>query len=274
MNVFRSRSQSVEIVSFQTWSTFDYFQQILLGERMETMATSSLEEPLLPQERLESSSQQQEESADAPEASLELNPSRSFSTAGDDDLPSRADNSENNDPVPRNPYRNPNVVLSFLLCIVSGVADSIWGSVILSAFLLALAKLMGHESKANTLVGSAEAVQGLTELVSALPIGYLADHVWGKAKVVRLGGILMIVTIGITLAALWDVQQYAEENRNAAKRSYWILVVALGMWVGFEPSMLSSLSSPFTGIPGDCEWYQLRPQPSFVFRFHCPRTKE
>jgi MFS family permease len=89
---------------------------------------------------------------------------------------------------------------------------------------------MGHESKANTLVGSAEAVQGLTELVSALPIGYLADKVWGKAKVVRLGGILMIFTIGITLVALWDVDKHAEENRHAASRSYYMLVVALGLW--------------------------------------------
>jgi MFS family permease len=100
---------------------------------------------------------------------------------------------------------------------------------------------MGHESKANTLVGSAEAVQGLTELVSALPIGYLADKVWGKAKVVRLGGVLMIFTIGITLAALWDVNKHADENRHAASRSYYMLVVALGLWgivngISFGPS--------------------------------------
>lgn len=210
--------------------------------------TSSLQEALLPQDGSGNSSQPQEVTPDAPEFSPVRNGtaetnhlSRSFSTDGDDDLPSRAADSESGDPVPRNPYRNPNVLLSFLLCIVGGVADSIWGSVILSAFLLALAKLMGHQSKANTLVGSAEAIQGMTELVSALPIGYVADHVWGKAKVVRLGGVLMIVTIGITLAALWDVQLYAENSQSAAKRSYAMLVVALGMWgivngISFGPS--------------------------------------
>ena len=145
------------------------------------------------------------------------------------------------------PWKNHNVLLSLGLCVVAGVADSIWGSVVLSGFLLALAKSMGRSSTANTLVGTAEAVEGLTELVTALPVGYAAD-IWGKAKIVRLGGVLMLVTIGVTLWTLWEIDATAaaEEEHLASStavqnRSYIILVVALGLWgiingISFGPS--------------------------------------
>jgi MFS family permease len=132
-------------------------------------------------------------------------------------------------PMLINPWKNHNVILSLILCIVSGTADSIWCSVVLSGFLLALAKAMGRSSEGNTLVGTAEAAEGLTQLLTALPVGFLADT-WGKSKVVRLGGVLMFGTIGITLWALLDIQRLAEESKSAANRSYIILVVALAMW--------------------------------------------
>lgn len=140
-----------------------------------------------------------------------------------------------NEPAPNanahliNPWKNHNVILSFILCIVSGTADSIWCSVVLSGFLLALAKTMGRASEGNTLVGTAEAAQGLTQLLTALPVGYVADT-WGKSKVVRLGGGLMLFTIGITLWALLDIRRLAEESRTEANRSYITLVIALSLW--------------------------------------------
>ena len=148
--------------------------------------------------------------------------------------PSDVDN--NNDtnesstlPVGNDPWKNHNVILSFVLCVVSGVADSIWSSVVLSGFLLALAGKMGQSKEGNTFVGGAEAAQGLTQLVTALPVGYLADT-WGKSKTVRLGGILMLITIGLTMGALIDVKRHADESPTAATRSYIILVVALALW--------------------------------------------
>ena len=128
-----------------------------------------------------------------------------------------------------NPWKNRNVLLSLALCIFSGVADSIWGSVVLSGFLLALAKAMGEMKEQNTLVGTAEAIEGLALLITALPVGILADC-WGKAKVVQSGGLLMLLTIALTLAALVIVRQEAEESRQAANQSYYILVAALFLW--------------------------------------------
>jgi MFS family permease len=128
-----------------------------------------------------------------------------------------------------NPWTNHNVILSLVLCVFSGVADSIWSSVVLSGFLLALAGKMGQSKDGNTLVGGAEAAQGLTQLITALPVGYLADT-WGKSKTVRLGGFLMLMTIGLTMFALIDVKNHADESAASAKRSYVVLVIALAFW--------------------------------------------
>lgn len=128
-----------------------------------------------------------------------------------------------------NPWKNHNVRLSFLLCVVTGIADSIWGSVVLSGFLFALGKAMGKSKEENTLVGLAEMVQGLSMLIFALPIGILADKT-GKARVVRWGGALLLVTVGITLWALLVVNKEASESKRAADQSYYIMLVALGLW--------------------------------------------
>jgi MFS family permease len=132
-------------------------------------------------------------------------------------------------PVNDDPWKNHNVILSFVLCVVSGIADSIWSSVVLSGFLLALAGKMGQSKEGNTFVGGAEAAQGLTQLITALPIGYLADT-WGKSKTVRLGGVLMMVTIALTMGALIDVKHHADKSKTAATRSYILLVIALAFW--------------------------------------------
>jgi MFS family permease len=143
------------------------------------------------------------------------------------------ENDERTQPVDCcNPWRNYNVRLSLALCVVSGIADSIWGTVVLSGFLVALAQEMGRSLEGNTLVGVAEAGQGLTQLIAALPVGYLADTI-GKAKVVRFGGGLMLATIALTLAALLVIRRQVDEEDSsisAANKSYMLLVAALALW--------------------------------------------
>lgn len=151
---------------------------------------------------------------------------------GDQVSPSTRLSPTTNDSSPEflsNPYKNHNVRLSLLLCAVSGVADSIWGTVVLSGFLFALAAAMGQTKKDNTLVGLAEMVQGLSMLVSALPIGIWADRV-GKSRVSRIGGGLMLLTCAITMWALVVVDREASQNVKAAKQSYIVMLVALALW--------------------------------------------
>jgi MFS family permease len=128
----------------------------------------------------------------------------------------------------KNPWKNPNVRLSLALCITQGIADSIWGAVVLSGFLYALGVAMGKQSSDNTLVGAAEAVQGMAQLLFALPIGYVAD-VYGKARIVRYGGALTFVAVAITLFAITDAVHSQDSIPNAIHAYRWFLV-ALGLW--------------------------------------------
>jgi len=154
-------------------------------------------------------------------------------------------------PSNNNPWKNHNVILSLVLCVFCGTADSVWSSVVLSGFLLALANAMGKPKEGNTLVGSAEACQGLTQLLTALPVGVLADK-WGKSKTVRLGGALMLITIAIHLWALVDVKHNAEDSTAAATRAYATQLVALALWgvvdgIAYGPSQALFADSIPTG---------------------------
>lgn len=177
----------------------------------EHAANNRLREPLLqdhPQER-------HDERNNNASPDQEARPTSDDDNGDDDDI--------------ANPWKNHNVLLSLVFCVVCGTADSIWGSVVLSGFLLALSQAMGDRAEGNTLVGSATAVQGLVQLLTALPIGHLADT-WGKAKTVRLGGGLMLITIVIHLWTLVDVEQHAERSAVAATRSYVLMTVVLALW--------------------------------------------
>jgi len=151
-----------------------------------------------------------------------------------------------------NPWKNHNVILSLVFCVVAGTADSIWSSVVLSGFLLALAQAMGRTKEGNTLVGVAEGVWGLAQLLTALPVGYLADKKWGKAKTVRIGGALMLVTVAVHLWTLLNIERSAENSTVSASHWYFVLVGSLGLWgvvdgIAYGPSQALFADSIPTG---------------------------
>jgi MFS family permease len=100
---------------------------------------------------------------------------------------------------------NWNTRLGVVLCLCSGVADSIWIGVVLSSFLFGLARLMGKEYEENTLVGWGEAAWGISQLVFALPVGFLADK-WSKAKTIAVGSVIMLIAIAVSW---WGVEKGA-----------------------------------------------------------------
>ena len=61
---------------------------------------------------------------------------------------------------------NRNVFLNILLAGTSGVADSVWSGTVFVAFLYTLT------NDSNSKVGYVEAMQGASQLASALPVGY------------------------------------------------------------------------------------------------------
>lgn len=132
-----------------------------------------------------------------------------------------------------------NVYVTYIMLFFWGLADSVWSGAVLSAWIFLLAggdpnanesyyhftvyasallglKLSFHtvynkqdKNHANTVVGAVEALQGLAGLVTALPVGFLADKI-GRAPVCRIGGVGFILAAALTIVAVigdWKEQE-------------------------------------------------------------------
>lgn len=128
-------------------------------------------------------------------------------------------------PNPKNfahwPFRheNHNVVITWILCAVQSFADNIWSGTVLVAYIK---KLTGGS---NTYVGLVEAAQGMSTLIVALPVGYLADR-FSKAKTVWIGGAFTPVAVGATAFAVI----YGTEHAEHSTLCVYILMGAMCIW--------------------------------------------
>jgi MFS family permease len=85
---------------------------------------------------------------------------------------------------------NHNVLLTLLVDVVYGISESLWGGTVFAAYIK---KIGGGQ---NGPVGNIEAINGLAVLLSALPVGYLADR-YGRSKVIFAGGVLIVITASL-----------------------------------------------------------------------------
>ncbi|KAK3233521.1 hypothetical protein CYMTET_56184 [Cymbomonas tetramitiformis] len=90
---------------------------------------------------------------------------------------------------------NRNVLLNLLLAALTGMADSIWSGTLLVAFLSEVT------NRSNTKVGLVTALQGATQLVTALPAGWAADR-YPRSRIIAFGGIGLLLSISATSYAV------------------------------------------------------------------------
>ena len=117
------------------------------------------------------------------------------------------------------PFRhvNHNVVVNLCMRCCFGLADGIWSSTVLPAFLFNVG--------GNRFAGFLEAAMGVANLAVALPAGYAADRT-GKARVVFCGGCLVPIAIGLSVLAItWS---YEHPRDKAA--AFGLFVAALSLW--------------------------------------------
>lgn len=109
---------------------------------------------------------------------------------------------------------NHNVWLCLLMWALYSLADSIWNGTVFVSFLY----IMADDSNAD--VGYIEAMQGAAMLLTALPVGYLADK-GSKATVTAYGGAFNLVAISILAFSVINPFEYS------ANVNFWILCVAM-----------------------------------------------
>jgi len=112
-----------------------------------------------------------------------------------------------------------NVYVTIALCLIWGLADSIWTGTVLAAWIFQLAD--DEDGHANSVVGMVEAAMGLSSLFTAIPVGYLADK-YGRSPICKVGGIGFLVAVAITV--------YAIEASVSTHQSLVLLTIAMSVW--------------------------------------------
>lgn len=112
---------------------------------------------------------------------------------------------------------NHNVFFNLILALLYGVSNSLWNGTAYAAYL----KQLGHNH--NGPLGAIEAVSGLASLVTALPVGYLADKL-GRSKVISVGGILLFCT---SVLQIFVLEWSTDHNPETA---LWIMGVIMALW--------------------------------------------
>jgi MFS family permease len=130
---------------------------------------------------------------------------------------------------------NQNVWLDIIVCSTYGLSTSLANG---TAFAAYVKKIGGNR---NGPLGNIEAAEGLASLCTALPIGYLADRVGGRSKVIGAGGI-MIVVVGLTQIVLMEWIQHQHEQGDSGSSSsstttsttsttaLWLLGACMSCW--------------------------------------------
>ncbi len=115
-----------------------------------------------------------------------------------------------------------NVWLMLLLCVLYGFADSIWTGTIVVAWVQALSGGAKAENS-NKDVGYVEATQGMAMLLTAVPVGYLADKV-SRQSAIRLGSVGFLVAAGLTAYAVLD------PRGDSLLTQYYFILGSMALW--------------------------------------------
>ena len=115
-----------------------------------------------------------------------------------------------------------NVYVMLVLCLLWGFSDSIWTGTIVVAWVQLLAG-GANATNSNSKVGYVEATQGMAMLLTALPVGYIADK-YSRQLVIRAGGIGFFVATTMTLIAVINPYNWNETFQ------YYIILFSMALW--------------------------------------------
>jgi MFS family permease len=114
---------------------------------------------------------------------------------------------------------NQNVLLYMIYSVLTGLSDSIWSATGVNAAYL---QKLGQDR--NGPVGVIEAVYGLSSVLVAFPVGYLADR-FGRSQMIRAGAKLMFATIVIQMYFMEWIGTSTDESAVELAHK------ATGLWI-------------------------------------------
>eukprot|EP00298_Acanthocystis_sp_HF-20_P014205 c20673_g2_i1.p1 GENE.c20673_g2_i1~~c20673_g2_i1.p1 ORF type:complete len:470 (+),score=169.33 c20673_g2_i1:56-1411(+) len=114
-----------------------------------------------------------------------------------------------------------NVKLSMWISIISGIGDSTWSGTVIVSFMYLL-------TTSNSPAGFIEAAQGMAQLLTALPVGYLADR-FSRSRVLKWGGIITIMATALTGYAV-ILGEDRSENQQSTDIAFYLLFGGVCLW--------------------------------------------
>eukprot|EP00980_Cylindrotheca_fusiformis_P005485 scaffold1169_cov120-Cylindrotheca_fusiformis.AAC.35 len=118
---------------------------------------------------------------------------------------------------------NHNVLLNLVLSLTYGVSNSLWNGTAYAAYL----KQLGNDR--NGPLGNIEAANGLASLLTALPVGYLADKI-GRSKVIAAGGVLLLITAVLQIGVLEWVGTSNDLSEHQEARALVLMGIIMALW--------------------------------------------
>lgn len=144
---------------------------------------------------------------------------------------------------------NHNVFLTLLLDFLYGISDSLWGGTVFAAYLKILA------GNRNEPVGNIEAVNGLAVLLSALPVGYLADR-YGRSIVIKGGSVLFIFTaMGHAALLRWIGTNPSEGHKERDTILLGLIMALWGIGGGIVSGPCQALFADSTPVGERTQYY-------------------
>jgi len=117
---------------------------------------------------------------------------------------------------------NRNFVLNLVLAACSGFADSLAGGTVGVAFIYAAF------GESNAKVGFAEALSGLSSLVTALPAGWAADK-YPRSRITKVGGVTSLLAMPLFAYAVLEATATAESGETS-HRAFVTLCTAFALY--------------------------------------------
>ena len=118
-----------------------------------------------------------------------------------------------------------NVKLACLSGFLSAISTSLFFDTVMTIFIFnEIAKPVKGEGSENTFLGLIEATYGLSELIFAIPMGYVADK-FTRTLVLKIGGGLEYVTLVATSLVIWSIGKW-----NNSSIPFGLMLVIQCLW--------------------------------------------
>ena len=127
---------------------------------------------------------------------------------------------------------NHNVRLTLWFTFLEGSAVGTWAFTVLSGYLYQIT------GGSNSKVGLAEGIQGVVQVVVALPAGWASDR-YGRSVVLKVSAFVQLLAIALTIFTLFTTNALVTDNL------FGFMCVSVGMWGLFQGMYRGSLDSIF-----------------------------